>query len=188
MLNAATFMKELLSLNSSSDTADSGTDFLVNSNIADDISSTNFHRQLEDVSTDTEDVYEEKQFDPVVFWCVNAIWITVLVSVIIWIWKFDGAARITAWTHAMVSHDSDIAYRRRLASRQRALEEAKRITPEERRKILEEYYRTNKVQMVSSCFAKRPSFPYSFDCSFCINLDSMHSLIIHSLLLHSDCY
>jgi len=88
-------------------------------------------------------------FDPVIFWCVNATWMIILAALVIWLWKFNGAARLTEWTHAMVSsHDSDLAYRSRMATRRNNAVEAKRITPEERRTILEVYYRSNDVQMI----------------------------------------
>lgn len=85
-----------------------------------------------------------KVFDPVVFWCVNAIWMTVLAGVLIWIWKCGGAECLTS----SVRRDSDAAYRRRLAQRQRAELEKRMVSPEKRRKLLMEYFRTNKVHMV----------------------------------------
>lgn len=104
-----------------------------------------FSRRLEEaVDEGMPSEATQKVFDPVVFWCVNAIWMTVLAGVVIWIWKCGGAECLTS----SVSN-SDVAYRRRLAQRERDQIEQRRVSPEKRRKLLMEYFRSRKVHMVS---------------------------------------
>lgn len=92
----------------------------------------------------------QKVFDPVVFWCVNAIWMTVLAGVVIWIWKCGGAECLTSSVR-----NSDIDYRRRLAQRERDRIEKRRVSPEKRRTLLMEYFRARKVHMVSDTTCTR---------------------------------
>lgn len=147
-MDSINFLVGLLSSDTSTDN-----DMAVSSKSVESADESTFltsRRHLEEIIETEGGVSDTRQFDPVIFWSVNAIWISVLLVIIIWFWKFNGSARLTAWTQAMVSQESDLAYRRRVANRQREKIEAKRITPEERVKILQKYFRSNNVHMVST--------------------------------------
>ena len=84
------------------------------------------------------------QFNPAVFWSVNALWITLVIGLAIWIWKFHGLLRLGNWTQSFVSQDSE---------QQDVESEQQAVPPEKRRKLLSDYFRNSKVHMVSdSCF------------------------------------
>ena len=103
-------------------------------------------RMLEETTKDVK----EREFNPIVFWSVNALWMTCLVVVVIWFWKFKGAERMTQWTRNASSRASDRALARRLQRRREMAEEAKKISPEQHRALLEKSFRRNKVHMVRS--------------------------------------
>ena len=108
------------------------------------------HRLLEDLTEDTSaSGTDEKEFNPVVFWSVNALWMSVLVASIIWFCKFKGAERMTQW--ATNASRSDDIFAQRLRRRREAAAEAKRISPEVHRAELKKQFRNAKVHMVSLC-------------------------------------
>ena len=101
--------------------------------------------------TDTSHIMTSPEFNPIVFWSVNAIWMSILVGLIIWFWKFNGAQHLTAWSQSgsRAGSDSDLQYQNRVAQRQRVEAERKKVSPEKRRKLLGDYFRKSKVHMVS---------------------------------------
>jgi hypothetical protein len=84
---------------------------------------------------------ETAQFNPAVFWSINAVWITLLIAVAVWIWKFHGAQRLSNWSQSLMAQDSG----------EQGNEETQQqtIPPEKRRKLLSDYFRTSRVHMVS---------------------------------------
>ncbi len=84
---------------------------------------------------------ETAQFNPAVFWSINAVWITLLIAVAVWIWKFHGAQRLSSWSQSLMAQDSG----------EQGNEETQQqtIPPEKRRKLLSDYFRTSRVHMVS---------------------------------------
>mmetsp|Transcript_18404 Transcript_18404/g.42634 ORF Transcript_18404/g.42634 Transcript_18404/m.42634 type:complete len:161 (+) Transcript_18404:153-635(+) len=95
-----------------------------------------------------EELEQAPEFNPVVFWSVNAIWITVLAVLVIWLWKFNGAERLQRWTRAHANRDSDQELAARLRRRREQEEESKKISPEEHAEMLGKTFREKKVHMV----------------------------------------
>eukprot|EP00542_Grammatophora_oceanica_P015078 CAMPEP_0194039430 /NCGR_PEP_ID=MMETSP0009_2-20130614/11552_1 /TAXON_ID=210454 /ORGANISM="Grammatophora oceanica, Strain CCMP 410" /LENGTH=333 /DNA_ID=CAMNT_0038682257 /DNA_START=219 /DNA_END=1220 /DNA_ORIENTATION=- len=86
------------------------------------------------------------EFDPVVFWSVNAIWMTVLACLIIFFWKCNGSERLQRWmTH---SGESDRIYARTMHRRREAQREARKMSPTQRKNFLERSFQRNKVHMI----------------------------------------
>jgi hypothetical protein len=101
---------------------------------------------------DQQDRPEESSqptFNPVLFWSVNAIWVAVLATVLLWLCKFNGAERIAQWSESLARGDSDRAYRNRIEERRRLEQERRQVTPEKRRQLLKNYFQASGVQMVS---------------------------------------
>lgn len=82
------------------------------------------------------------QFNPAVFWSINALWITLLIGIAVWMWKFRGAERLSNWSQSFIAQESG----------EQGNEETQQqaIPPEKRRKLLSDYFRTSRVHMVST--------------------------------------
>ena len=99
---------------------------------------------------DSEDLMEIPQdesynFDPVVFWCVNAFIFIMLATVLLWC--CSGKANCLISGEAYV--DSDAIYQQTLREREEKKKKAKIDTPAKRRAKLLKSFRRHKVQMVS---------------------------------------
>ena len=118
---------------------------------SDTSSSDTFSSDTSSSDTDTSHIMTSPEFNPIVFWSVNAIWMSILIGLIIWFWKFNGAQHLTAWSQSgsRAGSDSDLQYQNRVAQRQRVEAERKKVSPEKRRKLLGDYFRKSKVHMVS---------------------------------------
>lgn len=105
----------------------------------------NYLRKLQ---TAMETINDEQQAEtraeePFVFWFVNVFWIMLVLSITVWLWKFNGVDSISQW----MTTDSDEVYHRRLRERREA--KKNEIPPEVRRQILHKHFRDSKVHMVS---------------------------------------
>mmetsp|Transcript_10394 Transcript_10394/g.15961 ORF Transcript_10394/g.15961 Transcript_10394/m.15961 type:complete len:182 (+) Transcript_10394:75-620(+) len=106
----------------------------------------NYLRKLQ---TAIETINDEQQSEtradePFVFWFVNGIWIMLVLTITVWLWKFNGVDSISQW----MTTDSDEVYHRRLRERREA--KKNEIPPEVRRQILHKHFRDSKVHMVSN--------------------------------------
>lgn len=148
--------------------------------------------------TDTSHIMTSPEFNPIVFWSVNAIWMSILVGLIIWFWKFNGAQHLTAWSQSgsRAGSDSDLQYQNRVAQRQRVEAERKKVSPEKRRKLLGDYFRKSKVHMVvgdddivteNSTTGTAPVAAETVDIETGDNLEiSMRSIDSGFLVLHTQ--
>ncbi len=86
------------------------------------------------------------EFNSVVFWSINAVWLALVMGVVLWIWKFNGAHYLCTLAQRMAgiiaSEDGD----------RRDVDTEKPVPPEARRTLLKDYFRKAKVHMVSHFF------------------------------------
>lgn len=83
------------------------------------------------------------EFNSIVFWSINALWFVLVVGVVIWIWKFNGAHYLGIWAQRMGSMVSDDERRNEQDG-----DAEKPVPPEARRTLLRDYFRKAKVHMV----------------------------------------
>lgn len=100
-------------------------------------------RRLEDALESDED---EAAFDPKVFWSVNAVIVCIVAISCTWYCCFGGHRYLTE----MGRVNSDEAYRQSVLERRQRRQEAKRDSPEKRRKKLLQSFQRTSVSMVSS--------------------------------------
>lgn len=105
----------------------------------------NSARVLQDVNSSSE---APTGFDHVVLWSVNAIWISLVVLVAVWFCRCNGSERITNWTSNHASRSSDQQYTSGILRRQEAAADARKLTPEKQRKLLQQTWKRNRVIMV----------------------------------------
>mmetsp|Transcript_10395 Transcript_10395/g.15963 ORF Transcript_10395/g.15963 Transcript_10395/m.15963 type:complete len:482 (+) Transcript_10395:75-1520(+) len=142
----------------------------------------NYLRKLQ---TAIETINDEQQSEtradePFVFWFVNGIWIMLVLTITVWLWKFNGVDSISQW----MTTDSDEVYHRRLRERREA--KKNEIPPEVRRQILHKHFRDSKVHMiVSKSDFLSESIPVSENVPFSENvMKNEHCLTLNSC---SDC-
>ena len=99
-------------------------------------------RRLEDTS---EAGGSEAAFDPKVFWSVNALIFCIIVLSCTWYCCFGGHMLLSERSRS----DSDEAYRRTVLERRQRQIEARRDSPEKRRKRLLQSFQRHSVSMVS---------------------------------------
>jgi hypothetical protein len=100
-------------------------------------------RRLEDALTPDEG--EDATFDPKVFWSVNAVIVCIVTLSCAWYCCLGGHQYLTE----MGRINSDEAYRQTVLERRQRQQEAKRDSPEKRRKKLLQSFQRTSVSMVS---------------------------------------
>lgn len=97
---------------------------------------------------------ESSSFDPLVFWSVNAMLITLLLVVLVWCFR-GGAEKISIYLTREAGGMSDAAYLRRRRERREREAQEKKESPEQRLATLKKSFQRNKVQMVNNVLEKK---------------------------------